>query len=165
MGIQVGGRIFSNNHTITMPDKSGTLATLDDIPEQSEGGGTSAYLIWTAILNQSGTDAPVAEVLENTLGDDVVITRQGEGNYTFTLPSAVPKNRIFIPGFTVWIDGAGSTAIPITDQGSMTGYVMAYGTGGANITSVSLNFLTTGLLAAEMNELLQQFPFEFRIYP
>ena len=33
--------------------------------------GAASYLVYTALLTQSGTDAPVATVLENTLGGTV----------------------------------------------------------------------------------------------
>jgi hypothetical protein len=38
------------------------------------------YKVYTALLTQSGTDAPVATVLENTLGD-ITFTVDGEGTY------------------------------------------------------------------------------------
>lgn len=39
------------------------------------------YKVYTALLTQSGTDAPVATVLENTLGIDVIWIRLTVGNY------------------------------------------------------------------------------------
>jgi hypothetical protein len=44
------------------------------------GGSGASYLVYTALLNQSGTDAPVATVLENTLGSLGVWTRNGIGH-------------------------------------------------------------------------------------
>jgi hypothetical protein len=46
------------------------------------------YKVYTALLSQSGTDAPVATVLENTLGGDIVWTRDMAGQYTGTLADA-----------------------------------------------------------------------------
>lgn len=40
-----------------------------------------AYLVYTAILTQSGTDAPVATVLQNTLGGSITWSRPGAGRY------------------------------------------------------------------------------------
>lgn len=39
------------------------------------------YKVYTALLNQSGTDAPVATVLENTLDKDIYLTYNGVGTY------------------------------------------------------------------------------------
>lgn len=40
---------------------------------------TPPYKVYTALLTQSGTDAPVATVLENTLGEDVVFIYNNTG--------------------------------------------------------------------------------------
>lgn len=50
----------------------------------------SRYKKYVALLTQTGTSAPVATVLENTLGGTVVWTRAGEGYYTATLAAAFP---------------------------------------------------------------------------
>ena len=60
-------------------------------------GGSSSYLVYTALLSQSGTDAPVATVLQNTLGGDVVWTRNTLGIYDGTLLGAFPANRTIFP--------------------------------------------------------------------
>lgn len=49
------------------------------------GGGGASYLKYVALLTQTGTDAPVATVLENTLGGTVVWTRSDIGVYLGTL--------------------------------------------------------------------------------
>ena len=48
------------------------------------------YKVYTALLTQSGTDAPVATVLENTLGVDIEWSRLSEGYY-----KATPSEPIF----------------------------------------------------------------------
>lgn len=63
---------------VTLPDAAGTLA-LDN--------GVKVY---RAVLTQSGTDAPTATVLENTLGGTVVWTRDNPGRYVATLVGAFP---------------------------------------------------------------------------
>lgn len=50
------------------------------------GAGTQDYLVYTALLTQSGTDAPVATVLRNTLGETPTYLRDGTGNYKITSP-------------------------------------------------------------------------------
>ena len=42
------------------------------------------YKVYTALLNQTGTNAPVVTVLENTLGYDIVWSRVNAGGYTAT---------------------------------------------------------------------------------
>ena len=51
------------------------------------------YKVYTALLSQSGTDAPVATVLENTLGD-IEYNRNNIGNYS------IVSNGLFIVGKT-----------------------------------------------------------------
>lgn len=55
--------------------------------------GTKMYV---ALLNQTGTDAPVATVLVNTLGGTVVWTRDGGGIYYGTLVGAFTANKTAI---------------------------------------------------------------------
>ena len=50
----------------------------------SGGGSEPAYKVYTALLSQEGTDAPVATILENTLGE-IVWSREIKGIYTGTL--------------------------------------------------------------------------------
>ena len=51
-------------------------------------GTASPYLVYTAILRQTGTDDPVATVLANTLSADIVWTRTSAGVYFGTLSGA-----------------------------------------------------------------------------
>lgn len=61
-------------------------------------GGTASYSSYVAVLTQSGEDAPVATVLENTIGA-IVWTRTSAGSYSGTLASAFPSGRtIVLPG-------------------------------------------------------------------
>lgn len=57
---------------------------------------------YVALLTQSGTDAPVATVLENSLGGTVVWTRDDLGTYLGDLANAFPD------GKTVCIIGSGN---------------------------------------------------------
>jgi hypothetical protein len=59
-------------------------------------GGSSTYKVYTALLTQTGTNPPVATVLENTLGGTLVWTRDSDGYYTATLAGAFPdENKFF----------------------------------------------------------------------
>lgn len=54
------------------------------------------YKVYTALLTQSGTNAPVATVLENTLGGDLAWTRISDGVYNATLSVAFVENKTFL---------------------------------------------------------------------
>lgn len=62
-------------------DASGNLSTL------------VRPLVYTALLTQTSTNAPVATVLENTLGGTVVWTRTATGTYIGTLTGAFPTTK------------------------------------------------------------------------
>ena len=53
------------------------------------------YKVYTALLSQSGTSAPVATVLENTLGGAVVWSRIGVGAYRATLSGVFTATKSF----------------------------------------------------------------------
>ena len=75
--------------------------------------------VYRALLTQAGTNAPVATVLENTLGADVVWTYQGTGNYTAQAAFAFPAQKTFCStGFTVQNGhfGRGYTAARSSDH-------------------------------------------------
>lgn len=52
----------------------------------------SSYKVYTALLSQTGTNAPVATVLENTIGN-IVWTRDSTGIYFGTLANAFTENK------------------------------------------------------------------------
>ena len=49
--------------------------------EFSTSSNAQPYKVYTALLSQSGTDAPTSIVLENTFGEDIVWVRDETGNY------------------------------------------------------------------------------------
>jgi hypothetical protein len=51
------------------------------------------YKVYTALLSQSGTDAPIATVLENTLGGTVVWSYEDVGDYRGTLNEVFTENK------------------------------------------------------------------------
>jgi len=58
--------------------------------------GLPQYKVYTALLTQTGTDAPVATVLENTLGGTVVWSYVAGGRYIGTLSGAFTVNKTAI---------------------------------------------------------------------
>ncbi len=55
---------------------------------KADGNVTVGYKVYTALLSQTGTSAPTATVLENTLGGTIVWTRSATGIYVGTLSGA-----------------------------------------------------------------------------
>jgi hypothetical protein len=53
------------------------------------------YKVYTALLTQTGTDAPVATILQNNIGN-IIWTRDGTGEYLATLNGAFPENKTFV---------------------------------------------------------------------
>jgi hypothetical protein len=56
---------------------------------------TKPYKVYTALLTQTGTSTPTAIVLENTLGGDIVWSRNDAGDYLGTLNGAFPDENGF----------------------------------------------------------------------
>lgn len=69
--------------------KIDTLATLDDIP-------TRPYKVYTALLTQTGTDAPTAVVLENTLGGAVTFQYVGYGRFYIRKNYAFSQYKVMV---------------------------------------------------------------------
>ena len=53
------------------------------------------YKVYSALLTQSGTDAPTAIVLENTLGGEIVWSRDSIGEYYGTLNGVFKINKVW----------------------------------------------------------------------
>lgn len=64
-----------------------TQETIDD--------GVRPYKVYTALLTQTGTDAPVATVLENTIGN-IVWSRVNTGQYRATLNNAFDATKTIV---------------------------------------------------------------------
>ncbi len=83
------------------------------------------YKVYTALLTQSGTDAPVATVLENTLGD-IVWTRTGVGQYSGTLIGGFTTDKTFIPPYSSDFSGS-SIFLPLSINGNpQLGWINMY---------------------------------------
>lgn len=72
--------------------ETGITAMFPGLASGSSGG--VEYLVYTALINQSGANAPVATEIENTLGA-VVWSRYDVGGYNATLAGAFTANKTF----------------------------------------------------------------------
>ena len=102
-------------------------ATAQDIADL----GGLPYLVYTALLTQTGTDAPViTQVLENTTGATLSITRSGAGIYKGTFSSNIlttnktildiQTNSIFLAGQIAINRIINSTILPNSEFGITT---------------------------------------------
>lgn len=92
---------------VTLTDPSEFETNIKLIFPGYAGGGAgfpAGTKMYTALLSQSGTDAPVATVLMNTLGGTVVWARTGVGVYTATLAGAFTENKTFLPNVFILSD-------------------------------------------------------------
>lgn len=71
------------------------------------GNSVRPYKVYTALLTQTDTLAPVATVLENTLGGKVVWARASAGSYTAKLTGAFLASKLFIPNYRIYYPEAG----------------------------------------------------------
>jgi hypothetical protein len=92
--LPTGAATFASSVTATSHVTTGGSATQ---LVKGDGGLTVGYKVYTALLSQSGTAAPVATVLENTLGGTVVWGRTNAGFYTGTLSNSFISGKTFYP--------------------------------------------------------------------
>jgi len=79
--------------------------------------------VYKALLTQTGTSAPVATVLVNTLSGTPVWSRSSAGTYVLTLASEWQTNKVFMPPFNTW-NGTNVPVVPIYDGSGITGYYL-----------------------------------------
>ena len=109
------------------------------------------YKVYTALLSQTGTDAPTAVVLENTLGGVPVWTRYDEGKYRCTLSGTFTANKTFFS-----YSKSSSNYDLVADEGARN---MAIGWEGAN----SFIFSQASSSAVFLDE-ISQISIEIRVY-
>ena len=126
------------------------------------GGGGTSYLVYAAVLSQTGTNAPTVSVKENTLGGTVVWTRSGVGIYNGTLSGAFPEsNTVPIPFGTAPV-----SYMPIGNS-SLPDFYWTVVRGSDNIIQLIVNDLNFS--AAELSTALDSYSggllVEVRVYP
>jgi hypothetical protein len=127
----------------TLPTADGTNGQV----LQTNGSGTLSWFgakKYVALLTQTGTSAPTATVLDNTLGGTLVWSYDGVGSYTGTLTGAFTSNK---------------TAVLISGvyKGSVSGLRKTDNTVQITTTATSTN--------TEANALLDSTTIEIKVYP
>jgi hypothetical protein len=116
-----------------------------------------AYKVYTALLTQSGTGAPVATVLENTLGGEVVWARGGVGNYTGTLVGAFTLNKT--------VSNINSNYSAADWEGSLTFRVATLQIGGEDIINLNTAEMIDGAPIALVDDYLNKTQITIKVYP
>ena len=106
-GVSIGNTTDLGAGTLNVAGNITTIAatTANQVPTWGQvQDAARPYKVYTALLSQTGTNAPTATVLENTLGGNVVWSRSGVGTYTGTLTGAFVTNK------TIGFQGGSLTA-------------------------------------------------------
>jgi hypothetical protein len=103
---------------LTIEEMDGNLTYLDNkVP----------YKVYTALLTQTGTDDPVATVLENTIENEMIWQRQQEGVYYLTSVNAAFLNdKTYIQPFGSWAQTANPHLILYNSNTGVNGYYTMY---------------------------------------
>ena len=104
------------------------------------------YKVYTVILNQSGTNAPVPTVLENTFGGDIVWSYSSTGSYLGTLAGAFTSQKTF---FFINSEANYNSGPQLYNQKIREFYRISDGI--ISLTQVGLNF-TAGVFSSVGNE-------------
>jgi len=108
----------------------------------------SGYKVYTALMSQTGTSAPTAKVLENTLGGTVVWTRNSAGRYTATLSGAFTADKT---AFFTAPRGTNADAFPFTAS-----FV--------RIDANTIEMFSNDLITGKSDAILNDVTIEIRVY-
>lgn len=87
------------------PIEKEIVVKINEIIDYLNGNsGDGSYKVYTALLTQTGTDAPVAIILKNTLNVTPIWSRQNSGNYYFTLAGTFPSIKTGVLGSKKYIN-------------------------------------------------------------
>jgi hypothetical protein len=131
--------LLTENRTFLLPDIEGTIALTSDIP-------TPSYKVYTALLTQTGTSAPVAIVLENTLGVALTWIYGTTGTYQTNLVLGNDGSKIY---YNIATKGSSTHEFRISPAQS------------AGDFGIGLQTFNSGV---NTNGLMTQVPIEIRVY-
>lgn len=100
-----------NNYPLKTPSAGDKLFGSDSNGDQKQfdmsNFGTSTYKVYTALLTQTSNNAPVATVLENTLGGTPTFTYIGIGVYQMTLNGSFNSSKTWVVGGSADVNAGG----------------------------------------------------------
>lgn len=147
----------AGTYTLTLPTTDGAA----DEYLKTDGSGVLSwanprpYKVYVANITQSGTDDPVAIVLENTLGVVPTWARFGLGRYTVTATGVFTSDKTTLPDSKVFIGGEDQDEVAMTVWRRTSTDVLL-------MRIVKPQALEGNI---EMNYGLQGFTVEIRVYP
>jgi hypothetical protein len=124
------------------------------------GGGASAYKVYSALLNQSGTDAPTAIVLQNTLEMEVDYQYDNTGRYNAVLGSSVNISSLFVLIGDPDYEDANATPAATYAAPDRSGFFW----GGDDYVGSKIKIITQNGAGAFLNSNLKRTPIEIRVY-
>lgn len=143
-GLEDAAPLDGTESTILIQDGKLVKATTDDVA----GLAGAPYLVYTALLTQSGTNAPTAIVLQNTLGATITLSYDNVGQYYVTSSAGS-----FDPD---------KTAVSIAGGGPYL-YVVNCPRGGPDFGKIVIQTWISFLASSDGK--LQDTFFEIRVYP
>ena len=93
-GVEYSADYSATYNDRSLPDWGSVKAMISD--SIATVGGGSSYSVYTALLSQSGTSAPTATVLQNTLSGSITWTRSEAGFYVGALTSGFTLNKTWL---------------------------------------------------------------------
>jgi hypothetical protein len=130
-----------------------TKYIVNNLPGQTINGESilPGYKVYTALLTQTGIDAPVSTVLENNTTFTFSWSYVNEGIYDLNISSAVDLNKIMVLTSVQYYNGPSTSVILSFEQNTST--------------EIKLRFrCQSGFSAAFFNSLLLNHGLEIRIY-
>jgi len=117
--------------------------------------------VYRATLTQTGTDAPVALKLENTLSDTPVWSRISMGSYKLTLNGEFVDQKVTLPYYDL-----GVNKMPLSDDSSDLGYYMFYAQS-STTDFLQMDILNTSFERVDLSTLIGTGSIfvSFEIYP
>lgn len=100
MAVKTQAQLLAQVASLLADNTTGDISALDvrtclnDIIDSASYGGSKVY---KALLTQTGTSAPVATVLVNTLSGTPVWSRDSDGSYKLTLASEFTIGKTYFP--------------------------------------------------------------------
>lgn len=156
----LGNRLVLRVHDTNYSASIGDITINGAIPSSVDGvlialgslsfSGSSSYLVYTALMNQTGTNAPVPTILKNTLAGTPVWSFTGTtGYFQVTLTGAFPLQK----------------TVSFITTGAEDEYFSIYN--GQDPSPEENDYMTviTQLNGTPTNGRLQNTPIEIRVYP
>jgi len=149
----VANDVETSNLGSKLANANREIYTMQDIIDT-----TRPYKVFTALLTQSGTNAPIATVLENTLGN-IVWSYSSVGSYQATLTGAFTSKTFFY----IFSEASYNSVPQIYSQKIRT--LTRITNDIVSIDQIGLNFTAGVYSSAGGENNFTNVPIEIRVYP